>query len=295
VVLSAGGSLPDIGRLVSRCASLRLDWLHGKVRDLRKNYERACGVPLHRFHGWRTVFANGRKIRILLHDRERVSDCAIFYFHGGGWIVGSPATHGDLSRALSVYTDLPVISIDYRLAPEDKATAAVADGLEVLNDFLSPAAAPPNLQSAILCGDSAGASVAMAVERVASLDLKKRVLGVASFYSCFGRQLSRPLQPCGRREDGLDARCLNRYWTLANTSHGRGDYTLSALDHVPGSPVYRWLVVVLVVVHGRKHCRRRSGVRAQESPLKPSWTPDTRLSDSGRPASNRSHSWSTPG
>jgi acetyl esterase len=223
---------------MSRRVSLRLDWLHGNVRDLRKSYERACGVSLHRFHGWRTVFANRQRIRILLHDRENASDCAIVYFHGGGWIVGSPATHADLSRALSVYTDLPVISVDYRLAPEHKAAAAVADGLDVLHDFLSPIAASSNLQSAILCGDSAGGSVAMAVERGASLDLKKKVLGVASFYGCFGRQLSRPLQQYGRREDGLDARCLDRYWAAANSSHGRGEYTLSALDHVPGSPVY---------------------------------------------------------
>jgi epsilon-lactone hydrolase len=219
-------------------ASLRLDWLHGNVRDLRKNYERARGVPLHRSHAWRTVFADGRKIRIQLQGWQSAGDCAIFFFHGGGWIVGSPATHADVSGALSVYTGLPVISIDYRLAPEHKAAAAVADGLDVLNHFLSREVGSPSLQSAIVCGDSAGGSIAMAVERGASLDLKKRVLGVGSFYGCFGRQLSRPLQPFGSREDGLDARCLERYWRLANTSRGRGDYTLSALDHVPGCPVY---------------------------------------------------------
>jgi acetyl esterase len=223
---------------MSRRSSLRLDWMHGNVRDLRTNYERACGVPLHRSHAWRTVFANGRKIGILLHDRQSSGDCAIFYFHGGGWIVGSPATHADLSCALSAYTGLPVISIDYRLAPEHKAAAAVADGLNVLDHFLSGMADRPRPQAAILCGDSAGGSIAMAVERQILPDLKKRILGVGSFYGCFGRPFSGPLRPYGRRQDGLDAECLKKYWRLANTSHGRGDYSLSTLDHAPGCPVY---------------------------------------------------------
>src|SRR4029453_3285355 len=55
---------------------------------------------------------------------------------------------------------------------------------------------------------------------------------------CFGRPFSGPLRPYGRRQDGLDAECLKKYWRLANTSHGRGDYSLSTLDQPPGCPVY---------------------------------------------------------
>jgi alpha/beta hydrolase fold len=190
----------------------RLDWLNGNIRDLRSKYERACRVALGRPHAWLTIGAKGRDIGVLLHEVEGISDCAIFYFHGGGWIVGSPATHADISSALSIYTGLPVISTDCRLAPEYKSPAAVVDGLNVLDHFLSGAAARPRPQSAILCGDSAGGSIAMAIERHASADLRKRILGVGSFYGCFRRPLGGSLQPYGRRVDGLDAECLKRYW-----------------------------------------------------------------------------------
>lgn len=222
---------------MSKRASLRLDWLHGNVRDLRREYGRISRVGLGRTHLWRTICAKGQDIRVLMHAGEGNSDCAILYFHGGGWIVGSPETHADISSALGVHTGLSVISIDYRLAPEHKSPAAVMDGLKVLDYFLSGEDGCPGLQSAILCGDSAGGSIAMAVERHASPELGKRIRGVGSFYGCFGRPGRRPVQP-GMRDDGLDVESLRRYWTLANTSRGRGSYTLSVLDHAPGCPVY---------------------------------------------------------
>jgi acetyl esterase len=222
---------------MSKRASLRLDWLHGNVRNLRREYGRTCRVALGRTHAWRTICAKGQNIRVLMNAGEGQSDCAIFYFHGGGWIVGSPETHADISNALSVHTGLPVISIDYRLAPEHKSPAAVMDGLDVLDHFLSGAGGCPGLQSAILCGDSAGGSIAMAVERHASPELRKRIRGVGSFYGCFARPRRKSVK-AGMRDDGLDVASLRRYWSLANSSRGRGCYTLSVLDHAPGCPVY---------------------------------------------------------
>jgi acetyl esterase len=42
----------------------------------------------------------------------------LIYLHGGGWSIGSPATHGKLARQLSVGAGAVVVSVDYRLAPE---------------------------------------------------------------------------------------------------------------------------------------------------------------------------------
>jgi acetyl esterase len=222
---------------MSKRASPRLDWLRGNVRDLRGKYRRTRRVASGRAQAWRTIRAKGQDINVLIHDVEGPSDCAIFYFHGGGWIVGSPETHVDISSALRVHTGLPVISIAYRLAPEHKSPAAAMDGLHVVDYFLSGSGGCPGPQSAILCGDSAGGSIAMAVERHASSDLRKRIRGVGSFYGCFGKPRMRSVQP-GARDDGLDIESLRRYWTLANTSRGRGSYTLSVLDHAPGCPIY---------------------------------------------------------
>jgi acetyl esterase len=42
----------------------------------------------------------------------------LLYLHGGGWSIGSPATHAKLTRQLCVGAGVVVVSVDYRLAPE---------------------------------------------------------------------------------------------------------------------------------------------------------------------------------
>ena len=42
----------------------------------------------------------------------------LVYLHGGGWSVGSPATHAKLARQLAVGAGALVVNVDYRLAPE---------------------------------------------------------------------------------------------------------------------------------------------------------------------------------
>lgn len=95
-------------------------------------------------------------------DRPRL----IVYFHGGGWVVGSPATHHTVAALLAADTGCAVASVDYRLAPEqpfpipcDDAIAAVqwlADARETLG------LAPTFLAVA---GDSAGGHLAAVAAR----------------------------------------------------------------------------------------------------------------------------------
>ena len=42
----------------------------------------------------------------------------LIYLHGGGWSIGSPATHAKLARQLCVGAGAVVVNVDYRLAPE---------------------------------------------------------------------------------------------------------------------------------------------------------------------------------
>src|SRR5205085_2887737 len=48
-------------------------------------------------------------------------------FHGGGFIAGSPESHDGGARELCVQAQAIVVSVDYRLAPEHKFPAAVAN------------------------------------------------------------------------------------------------------------------------------------------------------------------------
>lgn len=51
----------------------------------------------------------------------------LVYFHGGGWVVGSVAISDPFCRALANASGCGVVSVDYRLAPEDRYPAAADD------------------------------------------------------------------------------------------------------------------------------------------------------------------------
>src|SRR4030088_3063652 len=52
---------------------------------------------------------------------------ALVYFHGGGWVVCDLDSHDPTCRAITNGVGCVVVSVDYRLAPEDKFPAAAED------------------------------------------------------------------------------------------------------------------------------------------------------------------------
>ncbi|MGZ6834192.1 MAG: alpha/beta hydrolase fold domain-containing protein, partial [Mycobacteriaceae bacterium] len=51
----------------------------------------------------------------------------VLFIHGGGFVIGSVRTHDALARRIARDTASIVVSVDYRLAPEDPFPAAVDD------------------------------------------------------------------------------------------------------------------------------------------------------------------------
>ncbi len=54
---------------------------------------------------------------------------AVVYFHGGGWVTGDLDSHDASCRMLAAVARCLVVSVHYRLAPEDPFPAAVDDAL----------------------------------------------------------------------------------------------------------------------------------------------------------------------
>jgi acetyl esterase len=52
---------------------------------------------------------------------------ALVYYHGGGWVIGSLASHDGICRALANAVPAIVVAVDYRLAPEHPFPAAAED------------------------------------------------------------------------------------------------------------------------------------------------------------------------
>jgi acetyl esterase len=85
----------------------------------------------------------------------------LVYLHGGGWIVGSIATHDPFCRLLSEAAGIMIASIEYRLAPEHRYPAAVEDTLTAVHWAADHAAEWGGDASCLaLGGDSAGANLA---------------------------------------------------------------------------------------------------------------------------------------
>lgn len=51
----------------------------------------------------------------------------LVFLHGGGWVIGSPATHAKLTAQLAAGVPCVAVSVDYRMAPEDPAPASLDD------------------------------------------------------------------------------------------------------------------------------------------------------------------------
>ena len=85
-------------------------------------------------------------------------DRVILYIHGGGHIMGSSNTHKLFILSLAKITNMKVLSINYRLAPEEPHPAALEDCVSIYEWLLSSKFQSKNI---IISGDSAGGYYAL--------------------------------------------------------------------------------------------------------------------------------------
>jgi acetyl esterase/lipase len=97
----------------------------------------------------------GEWVRVAESEPQRL----LLYFHGGGYVAGSPASHRPLVAKLCRAGAAAALSLDYRLAPEFPFPAALRDAVDAYR-FLTTKAFHPG--SIVLAGDGAGGGLAMA-------------------------------------------------------------------------------------------------------------------------------------
>lgn len=89
---------------------------------------------------------------------------AVVYFHGGGWVLGSPDTHDYGCGALARDAGCVVYSVDYRLAPEHPYPAALHDCCDAFDAVVEAAdALDLDPERVAVAGDSAGGNLAAAL------------------------------------------------------------------------------------------------------------------------------------
>ena len=84
------------------------------------------------------------------------TDEVIVHLHGGAFVLGSPVASAALAVGVAQRTGLPVVSVDYRLAPEHRCPAGLEDIVSVCRELAE------SRRVAAIFGESAGANLSLA-------------------------------------------------------------------------------------------------------------------------------------
>lgn len=145
--------------------------LHTRTpEEARKAYEAGAGVlevpkaALPRVEDFHIPARDGYRMPARLYAPIEAGGAALpllLYLHGGGFTIGSIATHDVLCRELARLSGAMVVSLEYRLAPEHRFPTASNDAWDALA-WLAQHAATLGADPARLAvgGDSAGGTLA---------------------------------------------------------------------------------------------------------------------------------------
>jgi acetyl esterase/lipase len=87
-----------------------------------------------------------------------VDDCAIIYFHGGAYVLGSAAAYRNLVGQIAARAKVAIFIADYGLAPEHPFPAAVNEAAAIYRGL-----AASGMSKLVIAGDSAGGGLALAL------------------------------------------------------------------------------------------------------------------------------------
>ncbi|EMN5129946.1 alpha/beta hydrolase [Burkholderia contaminans] len=139
----------------------------------------------------------------------------VLFFHGGGFVVGSLDSHALITAQLAADTGLDVIAVDYRLAPEHRAPAALEDCLAVTRaarDARWPFG--PCMHPLTLAGDSAGGMLAAGVATALRDAGEGGVDGIALVYPMLGFEPQSPARETEAHAPMLTLDDVHRYRAL---------------------------------------------------------------------------------
>jgi acetyl esterase len=160
---------PQVGDILRRVARAQHpEFWQLSVSEARRSYERAAKVldiaprQVARVDDF-SIRGLERPIAVRVYTPRTGSELlpVVVFFHGGGFTIGSLDTHDAVCRMLSIDADCLVLSVDYRLAPENPFPAAAEDAIEALGWVWGNARRLGGDQRRIaVAGDSAGGTLA---------------------------------------------------------------------------------------------------------------------------------------
>jgi acetyl esterase len=189
-------------------ASAGADWAAMDIHEARSAFATGAAgwnVPLPDLDS-ENVMLGGVPCRLLVPAFRK--EGTVVFVHGGGWTLGSPATHERFARLLAIYSATTVVVPDYRLAPESPCPAAIEDVAKIVQaiDSVRDAGGP-----LVLCGDSAGATIALAT---ALAHRPSNLVALSLLYGCFEPSFyTNSHQRNGDGRYGLSTEKMRWYWS----------------------------------------------------------------------------------
>ncbi len=145
---------------ISGLAKPRVTNAKGSLEELRRRYDLICaqfGPVLSD-----TVVEHAQLGQIRgewLHVPESRPQRLLLYFHGGGYISGSPETHRPLVAKLCKAVGAAALVVNYRLGPEYPFPAALRDAVDAYRFLIGNGFSS---QSIVFAGDGSGGGLAFA-------------------------------------------------------------------------------------------------------------------------------------
>ena len=117
----------------------------------------------------------------------------IVYYHGGGWVIANKDVYDGGARALSKLANAVVVSVDYRLGPENRFPAAHDDAYATYEWAIANASSIKGDPKRIaLAGESAGGGLAVATAIMARDKKAQMPVAVVSVYPIAGTDTTTP-------------------------------------------------------------------------------------------------------
>lgn len=169
--------------------------------DIRKSYRserqlQALGAKLKirpiNYITWnRKVYCDNRIVPIRIYPpAEGGADRhVLIFFHGGGWVTGNIDTYDSVCCDMAKQTDCWVVSVDYRLAPENPFPAGLEDCYAITRELYQKRLFGAG-ENVTIIGDSAGGNLAAAISLMArdrgEFNVSGQILIYPAVYNNYG-------------------------------------------------------------------------------------------------------------
>ena len=149
---------------------------------------------------------------------ESKSNRRVLFLHGGAFIFGSPKGHRIMSHQLAHIAKAAVLSVDYRMLPENKRKLACMDAQATYRWILknSPDGESP-VEKLLVAGDSAGGNLALMLSSWSKRGADRRPDATIGFSPSLDTTLNSPTFKSNAATDPLLGQALGALKKVPNT------------------------------------------------------------------------------